>query len=67
MFIAGPLDCRLLAEIGVGVEVGASLTRAFVVFSTGTEARAQTEVVDGKTDRCQEQKSRTGTAQSMGS
>ena len=55
MFIAGPLDGRLLSEVGVGVEVGASLAGAFVVFSTGTHARAQMEVVDAESD-CSEEK-----------
>ena len=34
---------------------GSALARTFVVFPTGTEARAQMEVVDGETGRCKQQ------------
>ena len=54
MLVASPLDGGLLAEVGVGDEVVASLTRVFVVFSTPTEARTQTEVVDAESD-CRKQ------------
>ena len=55
VFITGPLDFGLLAKVRVGVEVGASLAGTFAVFSTGTEARAQTEVVDAESNGREEE------------
>ena len=67
IFVTGSLDDGLASIevkvlIMIGVKVGASLARACAVFPTGTEARAQTEVVDAESDGREEdaEKSRYG-------
>ena len=50
MFVTGSLDDGW-SLVEVVVILSASLARAFVVFSTGTEARTPTEVVEAESDR----------------